>query len=75
MSINREFYTKQEKYNFQGQKGENYSSGLKHGVKVFVEFKRKKQDCLQFSICYQDTKLFGGYFSHPNEFVLSWIEN
>jgi hypothetical protein len=30
-------------------------------VAVFVEFKRKKQDCLQFSILYQETKLFGGY--------------
>jgi hypothetical protein len=31
---------------------------------VFVEPKRKKQDCLQFPIRYQETKLFGGYFSH-----------
>jgi hypothetical protein len=34
---------------------------------VFVKLKRKKQDCLQFSIRHQQTKLFGGYFSHPNE--------
>jgi hypothetical protein len=26
---------------------------------VFVELKRKRQDCLQFSISYQGTKLFG----------------
>jgi hypothetical protein len=38
---------------------------------VLVELKRKKQDCLQFSIRYQATKLFGGYFNHPNEFFLS----
>jgi translation initiation factor IF-3 len=30
---------------------------------VFVELNRKKQECLQFSIRYQETKLFGGYFS------------
>jgi hypothetical protein len=29
--------------------------------------KEKKQDCLKFSIGYQETKLFDGYFSHPNE--------
>jgi hypothetical protein len=29
---------------------------------VFVEIKRKKQDCLHFFILFQDTKLFGGYF-------------
>jgi hypothetical protein len=28
---------------------------------VFVELKRKQQDCYQFSIRYQETKLFGGY--------------
>jgi hypothetical protein len=28
---------------------------------VLVKRKRKKQDCLQFSIRYQETKLFGGY--------------
>jgi hypothetical protein len=28
---------------------------------VFVELQRNKQDCLQFSIRYQETKLFGGY--------------
>jgi hypothetical protein len=28
---------------------------------VFVELKSKKQDCLQLSIRYQETKLFGGY--------------
>jgi hypothetical protein len=48
-----------------------------HIQKVFIELKRrkhveyllqflsnlkqKKQDCLQFSIRYQETKLFGGY--------------
>jgi hypothetical protein len=30
---------------------------------VFAELKSKKQDCLKFSICYQDTKFFGGYSS------------
>jgi hypothetical protein len=35
---------------------------------VFVELTRKKQDCLQFSIRHQETKLFGGYFSHLYEF-------
>jgi hypothetical protein len=29
--------------------------------KVFVELKRRKQDCLQFSIRYEETKLFGGF--------------
>jgi hypothetical protein len=37
-------------------------------ILFFVELKRKKQDCLQFSIRYQETKFFGGYFSHPNDF-------
>jgi hypothetical protein len=35
---------------------------------VFVELKRQKQDCLKFSIFYQDNKIFGGYFTHPNDF-------
>jgi hypothetical protein len=35
---------------------------------VFVEFKRKKQDCLQFSKRYQEIQLFCGYFSHLYEF-------
>jgi hypothetical protein len=35
---------------------------------VFVELKRKKQYCHQFSIRYQETKLFDGFFSHLYEF-------
>jgi hypothetical protein len=34
----------------------------------FCRTSKKKQDCLQFSIRYQETKFFGGYFSHPNDF-------
>jgi hypothetical protein len=30
---------------------------------VFVELKRKKQDCLQFSIHCPENRLFGGYSS------------
>jgi hypothetical protein len=30
---------------------------------VFVELKRKIQDCLQFSLRYQETKLFSSYCS------------
>jgi hypothetical protein len=40
---------------------------------VFVELKRKKQDSVQFSLRYQETKLFCGYFSHLYEFYLSCI--
>jgi hypothetical protein len=29
---------------------------------VFAELKRKKPDCFQFSIRYQESKLFGGFF-------------
>jgi hypothetical protein len=36
---------------------------------VFVALKRKKQNHLQFSIRYQEKKLFGGYFSHLYEFL------
>jgi hypothetical protein len=38
---------------------------------VLSNLKEKKQDCLQFSIRFQETKLFGGYFSHLYEFFLS----
>jgi hypothetical protein len=38
---------------------------------VFVELKtKKKQDCLQLSIRYQENKLFGGYFSHLYDFFI-----
>jgi hypothetical protein len=30
-------------------------------IAVFVELKRKKKDCLQFSIRYQKTKFFDAY--------------
>jgi hypothetical protein len=35
---------------------------------VFVELKRTKLYCHQFSIRYQETKLFDGFFSHLFEF-------
>jgi hypothetical protein len=37
---------------------------------VFVELNRKKHDCLQFSIRYQETKIFGNYISHLYEFFI-----
>jgi hypothetical protein len=30
-------------------------------LQFLSNLKQKKQDCLQFSIRYQETKLFGGY--------------
>jgi hypothetical protein len=33
-------------------------------IRVLVDFKRKKQDCLQDFYCYHENKLFGVYFSH-----------
>jgi hypothetical protein len=40
-------------------------------IAVFVQLKRKKQDCLQLPIRYPEIKLFGGYLSQLYEFFLS----
>jgi hypothetical protein len=57
MKTSRHFKKMHIKKNFVELKGRKQAENLA----VFVELKRRKQYWLQFSIRYQDTKLFGVY--------------